>query len=324
MSARPFLAFVFTLLVLLAIGAGGLFYAQQELNGPSPLAQNKNVVVPRGASASKIAALLEKEGVIKNHFFFRLNYMLDGEPDLKSGEYAFAPGMTMPTMIAKMAKGDVVIRNFTVAEGLTSADIVRALNAETALTGDVKTLPPEGSLLPETYRYSFGDDRNKLIERMQKAMKDALAAAWDMRDADVPLADAQQLLTLASVVEKETGLVAERPRVAGVFINRLRKKMPLQSDPTVTYGITLGQQPLGRSLTYADLQKASAYNTYTIPALPIGPICNPGKAALMAVAKPEKNDFIFFVADGTGGHRFAATEAEHLKNVANWRKVNSK
>lgn len=324
MSARPLASFVITVLVLLALGTGSVFYAQQALNAPSPLAQNKNIVIPRGASASKIAALLEKEGVIGNHFFFRLNYLLGGEPDLKSGEYAFAPGMTMPAMIAKMAKGDVVIRNFTVAEGLSSAEIVRTLNADAALSGDIKTMPPEGSLLPETYRYSYGDDRNKLIERMQKAMRDELAAAWDAHEADLPLTDAQQLLILASVVEKETGLAVERPRVAGVFINRLRKKMPLQSDPTVTYGITLGQQPLGRSLTYADLQKASAYNTYTIPALPIGPICNPGKAALMAVAKPEKNDFIFFVADGTGGHRFAATEAEHLKNVANWRQINKK
>jgi UPF0755 protein len=323
MSARivtGIAAFLLTALLMLGVS---LIYVKQMIDRPGPLVEAKNVIIPRGSSAHAIAEILEQNGVIENRHYFRMRYYLDGKPELKAGEYAFAAAITLHEVISEMAKGQVIPRKITVPEGLTSADTVRILNEDSSLTGTIAVTPPEGNLLPETYHYNYGDDRNLILIRMQKAMADALNDAWAARDPDLPLANPEEMLTLASIIEKETGVARERPRVAGVFINRLRKKMPLQSDPTVSYGITLGQQPLGRALTYGDLAKNSPYNTYTIRALPPGPIANPGKAALMAVAHPEKNDFIYFVADGTGGHRFAATLDEHNKNVAYWRQVQS-
>lgn len=311
----------FIIAVVIVLGLGGL-YVSSQLHAPQPLAETKNIVVPRGATAQNVAKTLKKEGVIQSADFFRLEYFLEGRPEIKAGEYQFSPHPTLTEIIAKLVRGDVVMRKITVAEGKTSMEIIQQLQAEPALSGVVSTLPEEGSLLPETYQFVAGDDRNAKIKEMQKAMQDTLLQVWAMRDADLPLQTPQQLLTLASIVEKETGLSAERPRVAGVFINRLRKNMMLQSDPTVTYGITLGRTPLGRLLTENDLKNPTPYNTYAIPGLPPGPIANPGRAALMAVAKPEKHDFLFFVADGSGGHAFAATLEEHNKNVAKWRKLN--
>lgn len=324
---RPFMRFlsaILSLLFLLALlaGAGG-FYVLQKLKEPGPLAAQKNIVIPRGLGASTIARQLEKEGVIASSLFFRLRYRLNGEPELKAGEYSFPAAVLLNDVIAKMAQGDVVIHKFTLAEGLTSADAVRILNAESALGGSISFIPPEGSLLPDTYLFTLAEERTAQIAQMQKAMVHAVAEAWAQRDADTPLQTVQQLVTLASIVEKETGKPEERARVAGVYINRLRKGMLLQADPTVVYGITLGQAPLGRALLYADLDKVTPYNTYRVVGLPPTPITNPGKAALMASARPEKHDYLYFVADGTGGHRFAATLEEHNKNVAAWRKVNA-
>ncbi|NDE90153.1 MAG: endolytic transglycosylase MltG [Alphaproteobacteria bacterium] len=312
------IAFIIT---ALALGAGG-FYVAQQLQAPGPLNETKNIVIPRGSGGTAIAQKLEKEGVISSALFFKLGYVLAQHPELKAGEYQFTPHMALPEIIDKMARGDIVKRKFTMPEGRTSMEIVQILNAEPALSGTIIALPPEGSLMPDTYQFTLGDDRNAKIKDMQKAMQDALLQIWAQRDADNPLQTPEQLLTLASIVEKETGVAAERPRVAGVFMNRLRKGMMLQSDPTVSYGITGGRAPLGRLLTSDDLRKPTLYNTYTIAALPPGPIANPGKAALLAAAKPEKNDFIYFVADGSGGHAFAATLEQHNQNVAKWRKLN--
>lgn len=324
MLKRLFAA-LFALLIVGAVVAGGSYmYAIQQLKGPGPLQAAKNVVIPRGLSAQAIGSLLEKEGVIGNKDFFRLQYFLVGQPELKAGEYSFAPADTLQTIVGNLAEGKVFIRNFTVAEGLTSVEIVKLLEDEPALTGAITEVPTEGSLLPETYRYSHGESRASILARMKKAMEEALTNSWAARNPELPLKDMRELVVLASIVEKETGIAAERPRVAGVFINRLNKGMPLQTDPTVSYGITMGRVPLGRNLTYNDLARPTPYNTYTINGLPPGPIANPGKASLMAAAQPEKNDFIYFVADGTGGHRFAITLDEHNKNVANWRNINKK
>jgi UPF0755 protein len=209
----------------------------------------------------------------------------------------------------------------TIAEGLTVMEIITLLQGETALTGALSALPAEGSLLSETYYYTYGMTRQMIVERMQKAMQETLSSLWNGRVADGILRTPEEVAVLASIVEKETGLAAERPRVAGVFINRLRQGMPLQSDPTVIYAVTEGKMKLERPLSLADLKTPSPYNTYLVKGLPPFPIANVGKAALEAVLHPEAHDYIYFVADGTGGHAFAKTLAEHNNNVAKWRRI---
>lgn len=314
------LAILFTLMIVLG-GAGSYIVVQLEQKGP--LQETKDIVIPKGAGAGTIAQTLEKEGIIHSAYYFRLQYYFQKQPELIAGEYLFTPYMSLPEVISKIAHGDIVRRKITIAEGKSSAEIVQLLNAEPALNGSITTLPPEGSILPDTYQFVLGDDRNQMIKQMQKAMQETVNEIWALREADNPLRSPQQLVTLASIVEKETGVFSERARIAGVFYNRLHRNMMLQSDPTVTYGITLGRKALGRSLTIDDLRTPTPYNTYSIVGLPPGPITNPGKAAIMAAAKPEKNEFIFFVANGSGGHSFAATLAEHEKNVAAWRKLNA-
>lgn len=317
-----FLASLFGAFCILALAGFGVFYfVMHLLQEPGPLTTDKTVVIARGESAAAIGSKLEQEGVILSRTMIRALSLMGRLPELKAGEYRFPAHISFAAVIDKVSKGEVVAHKISIPEGWTSLEIYYALMKQADLSGSVTTFPPDGTLLPETYQYNAGDNRNSIIQQMQKAMKETVLEAWALRDADIPLANPMELLTLASIVEKETGLATERPRVAGVFLNRLRQHMPLQSDPTVIYGITQGRSLFTRSLTFDDLKTATAYNTYTIPALPPGPIANPGKAALMAVAKPEKHNFLYFVADGTGGHRFAATLAEHNANVANWRKV---
>ncbi len=227
----------------------------------------------------------------------------------------------MDGVLEQMRQGRTVVRRFTVPEGLTSAQVVALLEKEPALTGTVSKPPRNGALLPETYHYAYGDSRAALVERMQAAMTQALAEAWKGRDEGLPLETPQQALVLASIVEKETGIAAERAKVAGVFVNRLEAGMKLQSDPTVIFALTDGAGELGRALTRNDWKFESAYNTYVNAGLPPGPIANPGKASLQAVAKPEKHEFLYFVADGTGGHVFAKTLPDHNRNVARWREI---
>ncbi len=313
------LVIIFTLVITIG---GGVAYIFFQLESKGPLEDTKDIVINKGANANSIAVKLEREGVIASTFYFRLQYFLQQQPELKAGEYLFTPYMTLAEVISKMAHGDTVKRKITVAEGKTSGDVVIALNAEPTLAGNITAWPEEGSLMPDTYQFVLGEDRNEKIKEMQRAMQETVMQIWGMRDADNPLRSPQQLVIMASIIEKETGMAVERPRIAGVFFNRLKKNMMLQSDPTVTYGITLGRKPLGRALTTEDLRTPTPYNTYTIVGLPPGPIANPGKAALMAAAKPEKNEFLYFVANGTGGHTFATNLADHEKNVAVWRKLN--
>ncbi len=314
------LVILFTLVIVLGGACSYIFF---QLQGKNSLEETRTIVIARGAHASGIAAKLEKENVIESAFYFRLQYFLAQRPELMAGEYLFTPHMTLAEVISKMAHGDIVKRKFTIAEGRTSAEVTQMLNAEPTLSGTIPATPAEGSIMPDTYHFVLGDDRNQKIRDMQKAMRETVMNIWALREADNPLSSPQQLVTLASIIEKETGVAAERPRIAGVFYNRLHKNMMLQSDPTVTYGMTQGRTPLGRALTTEDLRAPTPYNTYTHPGLPPTPITNPGKAALMAAVKPEKHEFIYFVANGSGGHAFAATLAEHEKNVAAWRKLNT-
>jgi UPF0755 protein len=325
LSQGELMRFFASIVTFLFIGilavAMAVHFVEPKLNGPGPLAEQKNVVITRGSGVSTIGHQLEKEGVIGNHTLFRLRHFMEGKPDLQAGEYQFSPHESLSTVIAKMAKGDVIVRKVTVPEGWTSGAIVELLRQEPALTGDITEIPAEGSLAPETYRFMLGDTRQSLIETMQKKMRGDVEQAWNSREPDSVLQTPEQLVTLAAIVEKETGMPGERPRVAGVYVNRLKKSMLLQSDPTVIYGITHGTQALGRAITMTDLTTPTPYNTYTQNGLPPGPIANPGKASLMAAAAPEKHEYLYFVADGTGGHKFAATLDEHNKNVAAWRKI---
>lgn len=291
--------------------------------GPSPTEQV--LVIPQGVGVRQIADILERENIVASALLFRLAVRtIDRGKVLRAGEYAFAGQISIRATIALLDSGKTVVRRLTIAEGLTSQQVLDQLTNTDGLTGPVISNLDEGALLPETYHFSHGDEREELIGRMQKQMAAALGQAWANRVPHLPLKNPTEMLILASIVEKETGLAVERPRIAGVFINRLRRGMRLQSDPTVVYGLTRGREVLGRPLTRRDLKRETPYNTYVISGLPPGPISNPGRASLEAVAKPTVTRDLYFVADGTGGHAFAATLKEHNRNVARWRAVKRK
>lgn len=313
---------IFTLFLMGAVGAFvAVRWLQHEITVPNTLAAEKLVVIAPGTSVKGITAQLLEEGVIQNKLAFLADARWQNrKKELKAGEYKFTPGMTIEEVILLLQSGKTYQHSITIPEGLTVTEITGLLVNEPALTGDVSEPPPEGSLLPETYKFSRGDTRQSMINRMQKAMQEELDILWNARAPDFNLAR-DEVVVLASIVEKETGVASERPRVAGVFTNRLRKSIALQSDPTVIYALTHGKTKLERPLTYADLKTPSAFNTYIATGLPPSPIANPGRASLAAVLNPEKNDYIYFVADGTGGHAFAVTLKEHNNNVSRWRKL---
>lgn len=288
---------------------------------PGPLAEPTNLVIPRGAGLDAIAHQLAAADVIADTTIFALGAKLTGKArGLKAGEYRFPAAVSALDALGIIERGETVVRRITVAEGLSSAQIVDLLDGTDGLEGAIGGEPPEGSLLPETYHYSWGDSRQALIGRMQRAMDEALARLWAGRAEGLPFDTPEQALVLASIVERETGVADERRLVAGVFVNRLRRGMRLQSDPTVAYGIA-GGAGLDRPLSRADLRSETPYNTYVIDGLPPGPICNPGLASLQAVLQPADTDYLYFVADGSGGHAFAKTLAEHNRNVRQWRRI---
>ncbi len=327
---RDFLAFLSIAFTLAILAAGGtVFWAMNAFKAPGPLLQERLFVVESGQGVSRIAANLYSETIIDHPLLFRLAARAQGaDKKIRAGEYLLPAQASMKGILRKFVSGDVFMRKFTIPEGRTTFEIVDLLNAVPDIEGEAVTeIPAEGSLLPETYRYSRADTRARKIEEMKKAMSDVLAALWPGRDQGLPFSTPEEAVTLASIVEKETGVAAERNRIAGVFINRLRKGIPLQSDPTVIYALNGGRHdnngmgPLGRRLLSKDLETDSPYNTYKNAGLPPGPIANPGVASLDAVLHPEQHDFIYFVADGTGGHVFAATLEEHNANVAKWRRI---
>lgn len=320
------------LLSVFSVGALGIsalaFYATHEFLSPGPLLETKTLVIPKGTGVLEMARELKREGVISDEYIFAAySRLTQSYKRLQAGEYEFPSHIPMTVVMSKIASGDIIQRSFTIPEGKTSFEIVQILKAAEHLTGDVAQTPAEGSMLPDTYFYQTSETRESKIKLMQERMTKTVDELWAGREADLPIKTPQEALILASIVEKETGVASERKRVAGVFVNRLRIGMPLQSDPTVIYGITKGenknegQGPLGRRLLTTDLQTPTPYNTYTAPGLPQGPIGNPGRASIDAVLHPEKNNFLFFVADGKGGHVFAATLDEHNQNVANWRQI---
>lgn len=290
---------------------------------PGPLESEKTVVIERGSSTGSIGVQLANAGVIDQPMLFYIAVRLAHPGGLQAGEYKFKASANLSSIIYKLHKGRTEVRTLTIPEGHTVAEIIEQLRDEPTLGGLITQTPPEGSLLPETYRYAYGDGRNEFMQRMRDHMEKTLAELWRMRDPATPLKSPEEALIMASIVEKETGVAPERARVAGVFINRLKRGMPLQSDPTVIYALTRGQKPLDRGLTRADLAFASPYNTYVTPGLPPGPIANPGRAALEATLRPERHNYLYFVADGSGGHAFSETLGGHNDNVANWRKISA-
>lgn len=313
------LSALLTLLVLFGLAA---VWAIRNFEAVGPLAQDQVLEIPRGSGLSAISKNLEEADVVASAWLFEQGVRAQGEArQMKAGEYLFPAGVSMRGVMEILQGGKVVQYALTLPEGLTSVEAVALVEGAEALDGAVGSTPPEGTLLPETYHYGRNETRADLIARMEAAAKQTLDELWEGRQENLPIDSPEQALILASIVEKETGVAEERPLVAAVFVNRLRKGMRLQSDPTVVYGITLGKAPLGRALTRADLKQPTPYNTYQIDGLPPTPIANPGRASIAAVLQPAEADYFYFVADGTGGHAFAKTLAEHNRNVAKWRKI---
>ena len=314
------------LLTFVLIGAlatvGALAWLLKESRSPGPLQSDKVVMIVREDDGGSIADQLERAGVIDSALWFNILTLLDGNRGaLKRGEYAFKAAMSMNDIENELLAHRVVMYKLTIPEGLTSEQIVERLREDDVLSGDVKDVPREGSLMPDTYSFERGYTRQALLTAMARAQTKTIEEVWKKRAPELPIRSPGEMVTLASIVEKETGKADERPRVAGVFVNRLEKHMKLESDPTIVYGLALGRGTLGRSITKADLNQSTPYNTYIIDGLPPGPICNPGKAALEAVANPARSKDLYFVADGTGGHVFAETFDQHQKNVAHWRQI---
>ena len=313
---------IITIVLVLMIGAGGVYvYGKQKLEAPGPLREDKVVNIPTRAGMTDIAEILQREGVIDNNrwAFIGSVFALKARSELKPGEYSFQKNASLRDVIGTIVEGKVVQHSVTIPEGLTSEQIVTRLSENDIFAGAVREMPREGTLLPETYKFPRGTTRDQVIQRMQQTQKRVLAEIWERRNPDIPVKTAEQLVTLASIVEKETGKADERSRVAAVFVNRLRQKIKLQSDPTIIYGLVGGRGTLGRPIKRSEIQQPSPYNTYVVEGLPPGPIANPGRASLEAAANPARTRDLFFVADGTGGHAFTETYDQHQKNVAKLR-----
>jgi UPF0755 protein len=291
--------------------------------GPGPKAvngQETTVMLRRGAGLAEIADTLESAGAIRSSGVFLLAARVTGAASaLKAGEYAVPSGASMASVLDKVRRGEVVRHFVTIPEGVTSETAVEILMRSPVLTG-AAAVPAEGTILPETYDIQRGEDRGVVLQRMIDAQDKLIRQLWPQRSEGLPVRTPEEAITLASIVEKETGLPAERPRVAAVFVNRLNQGMRLETDPTVIYGLT-GGRPLGRGLRRSELSAPTPYNTYLIAGLPPGPIANPGRASIAAVLNPPRTEELFFVADGTGGHVFAKTFDQHLRNVGRWREV---
>lgn len=316
---------LFSVALLGVVILGALaYFANVRFNAEGPHSTDRNISVERGMATREIAGMLEARGVISNEHIFTAGVLArQARSRLQAGEYAIDAHASMSDILDMMVEGRTVVYSVTFPEGWTSQQMVNRLNATEFLTGEITEIPPEGTLLPNTYAFNRDATRQSVLDRMIAAQEAALADIWERRVDDLPIDTPEELVTLASIVEKETARADERTRVAGVFVNRLNQGMRIQSDPTILYGIFGGEawmepRPIYRSQLRDD---SNPYNTYTIPALPPGPIANPGRASLEAVANPSRTDDLFFVADGTGGHAFAETYEEHNRNVERWREI---
>lgn len=318
-----FVNFVFSAVMLVTLAAAAaVWFGKREFERPGPLAYTDTVMIKPGTGVADIAGLLERQGMISDARIFRLGlraYGNDGQ--LKAGEYEVKSGSSMHEIMELLKSGRSVQYALTIPEGMTVEQAFARIAAIEELEGEMPSeMPPEGSIAADTLRFTRGAKRQDLIDKLVADQKELVESIWNRRQSDLPLKDINEFVTLASIVEKETGRADERPRVAAVFINRLKKGMRLQSDPTILYGIFGGKgRPADRPIYRSDIDTPTPYNTYTINGLPPGPIANPGRAALEAVANPSNTNELYFVADGTGGHVFAATLEEHNENVARYR-----
>jgi peptidoglycan lytic transglycosylase G len=315
--------FVMAAVLILVAGGGALYFGIHSFNRPGPLTETTSVLIPPGADLESIALQLQRHNIIDSPLVFSMAARFNKlDSKLQAGEYLFQPSVSMKQVLDDLISGRSVLHTITFPEGLTSQMIVDKLLADPTLTGEIAAVPPDGTLMPDTYKFTRGTTRQQLLDQMERVSTRVVEEVWSHRVPGLPITTTQQFVTLASIVEKETGRADERPRVAAVFINRLNKGMRLQSDPTVIYGLFGGAGlPSGRPLYQSDLEKPTPYNTYLIPGLPPAPIANPGRAALEAVANPSRTNELYFVADGTGGHAFSATLEEHNRNVAHWRQI---
>ena len=319
-----------SLVLLLAgvttLAAGLLVWLFVAFNAAGPSAEPNTVVIARGLSVEDIGKLLVERGVVANQLVFTLGVRLSGKASaLKSGEYAFLAAASPRAAMDVLVSGRTVVRRLTLPEGWTTGQALMLVQAAEGLEGPITATPAEGALLPETYNYSWGDSRDAMVRRMMRTMDETLADLWSKRPPSSPMASPAEALIVASIVERETGVASERPLVASVVVNRLKRNMRLQSDPTVAYGVARSEglpgATLARPLTRDDLLRPTPYNTYVNDGLPPAPIANPGRAAIRAALDPATSDFLYFVADGSGGHAFARTLDEHNRNVARWRVI---
>jgi len=315
-----------TLLVIgLVVAGGAFFYVTSQYYGDGPSTEDRTFRVESGSSLSTTANRLEEQGLISNALIFsQFGSRVEKNTIIKAGDFRIPAGSSMSDILRELTEGNPIRYAVTLPEGITAWDVIQRLNADTNLVGEVTALPEEGSILPGSYDYVPGDTRQSVLDKMQDAMTSALATVWESRQPDLPLNSPEELLILASIVEKETGVASERPQVAAVFVNRLRTGMRLQSDPTIIYGITKGQSTLGRGLRKSEIEARTPYNTYQIDRLPPTPIANPGIEALKAVANPDSHKYLYFVAKGalpSEGHVFAESYAEHQRNVAQYRRI---
>jgi UPF0755 protein len=318
-----FLSLTFTLIVVAALIVGGtIAYGRYEFTRPGPSEEAMTVTVTAGSTLNNVAEAFERQGIISSRWIFWAGVRLsEQESSLKAGEYLIPAGASMREVMETLVGGRSIAYAVTVPEGLTSKEIVDRLMANELLVGDIRTVPPEGSLLPETYHFQRGDTRENLLNRMRRDRDRVVTEIWNRRAEGLPIATIEEFVILASIVERETALADERSRVAAVFINRLRRDIPLGADPTLIYGLYGGGN---RALTQSDLNTPNPYNTRLNVGLPPGPIANPGRAALEAVANPSRTNDLYFVADGTGGHVFAETLEEHNRNVARYRELEAR
>lgn len=310
------------LILVLALVFGAIVWGQREYMAPGPLTAPLAMEIERGEGLASVAAKLKAGGAVREETVFRVAARYTRQDQgLRFGDYEIPPGASMKDILELLNRGGNVVRQVIVPEGWTSWQVVQMLNEHDDLVGEIAEIPAEGSLAPAGYDFQRGDTRQSVIDRMSAEQRRILAEAWAKRAQGLPLRTPEELLILASIVEKETGVPEERRMVASVFENRLREGMRLQTDPTVIYGLTQGKEALGRGLRASELAKPTPYNTYVMQGLPPTPIANPGKAAIEAAANPAEGDMRYFVADGTGGHVFAATLMEHNRNVAAWRRI---
>ena len=327
-----FIKSLFALVLVVAILGGGAaaygwFWLQGEVAKPGPATAATDFVIARGEGLASVANRLEANGLITDQRVLRIQARLDEtESDIKAGSYIVPPRASILDILEQFVEGDVIQFRLTVPEGLTTAQILRRVEADENLTGDMPEREyEEGVLLPDTYIFGAGTTRTQFIERMEAAQDALLEELWDQRQDGLPITTPYEAVILASVVEKETAGADERPLVAGLFVGRLKKGMRLESDPTIIYGVSKGEplynrQGQRRTLYRSEIDRKTDWNTYQIDGLPKTPICNPGRDAIAAVLNPPETDYVFFVADGKGGHLFAKTYAEHQRNVAAYRR----